>query len=220
LIGKTEQMWPVFPSFMPRPAIYFLGYFLGFLGARNGQLFEGLQRIGGDAATAYRRRGDEKLPSTEIFSMKQRLTRDLGRLDGWRAAYAERRRGAQSITEVTHESEAAPMRSQKPSASTRRQPSRQPSSDRRALVSDPGARAMVGDISVMTKRRWQADPKIGWPKTAAVIRGRNYYVRADLEAFVDRLVELTASGEATTSAPNPRRRSAKKPQLVLEALVP
>lgn len=97
------------------------------------------------------------------------------------------------------------MRSQKPKASTRRQ------SDRRALVSDAGARAMVSDISKMTKHRWQGDPKIGWPRVAAVIRGRNYYFRAEVEDLVDRFVELTASGEAkTTAPPRPFRRPKEK----------
>jgi hypothetical protein len=85
--------------------------------------------------------------------------------------------------------------------------------DPRALISDPAARAMVGGISVMTRTRWERDPKIRWPKPAAVIRGRKFYYLRDIHDLVDRLVELTASGEAQTIAPiDPRRRQAAKLQ--------
>ena len=77
---------------------------------------------------------------------------------------------------------------------------------RRELVSDPAARHMLGGISQMTKKRWESDPRIGWPPVAAVVRGRNYYLRADLEALLDRLVQKTASGESKVVAPIPTRR--------------
>jgi hypothetical protein len=72
---------------------------------------------------------------------------------------------------------------------------------------------------VMTRTRWQRDPKIRWPKPAAVIRGRKFYYLRDIHDLVDRLVELTARGEAQTVAPiDPRRRiAAKKLQPVSEA---
>ena len=38
---------------------------------------------------------------------------------------------------------------------------------RSCLTPAPGA--LVGDISVMTKRRWERDPRVGWPRIAAVI---------------------------------------------------
>jgi hypothetical protein len=91
------------------------------------------------------------------------------------------------------------------------------SPDPRQLITDPAARTIAGGISVMTRTRWARDPKIRWPKPAAVIRGRAYYYLRDIHDLVDRLVELTATGEATTVAPlDPRRRqSAKKPQEAL-----
>lgn len=60
--------------------------------------------------------------------------------------------------------------------------------------------------------RWDADPTLGFPR-AVVIRNKKYRFRDELEAFKANLVELTASGAATTSAPppnpNPRPKLAK-----------
>jgi hypothetical protein len=87
----------------------------------------------------------------------------------------------------------------------------QPDTDPRALISDPDARAMVGGISVMTRIRWAGDERIGWPKIAAIIRGRTYYRRADVEALVDKLIAATASGEAQTVTPlSPHRKRLAK----------
>jgi hypothetical protein len=89
------------------------------------------------------------------------------------------------------------------------------------LVSDADVRVRLGDISVMTARRWRVDPRVGWPKTAAIIRGRRYYHARDVEAFLDLLIQKTATGASTTSAPIPHRRSRKKPSPELaEAPVP
>jgi hypothetical protein len=87
--------------------------------------------------------------------------------------------------------------------------SQKPAETDRALISDPDARAMVGDISVMTRRRWQVDPKIGWPKVRAIIRGRRYLLLRDVHDLIDKLTQATASGESATVAPVPHRRSAK-----------
>jgi hypothetical protein len=82
--------------------------------------------------------------------------------------------------------------------------------DPRQLISDPDARAMFGGISAMTAVRWGRDPKVGWLKVAAVVRGRKFYYLRDAEALVDRLIELTEKGEATTAQPAlPRHRQAK-----------
>ena len=43
-----------------------------------------------------------------------------------------------------------------------------------------------------------------------IVRGRRYHRKVDIEDFVDRLVEATASGEVATTAPNPHRTPAKK----------
>ncbi len=93
-------------------------------------------------------------------------------------------------------------------------PSQKPEADPRQLISDPDARAMVGAISVMTRCRWARDPRIGWPAVAAVVRGRKFYFKCDIDDLVDRLVELTARGDSTTIAPRDprRRRLANKPQ--------
>jgi hypothetical protein len=93
--------------------------------------------------------------------------------------------------------------------------SKTPEADPRQLISDPDARELCGGISVMTRTRWARDPRIGWPAVAAVVCGRKFYFRRDVDALVDRLVELTASGAAVTIAPSPRhRRSAKVGGLV------
>ena len=87
--------------------------------------------------------------------------------------------------------------------------SARPETDPRQLISDPNARAMFGGISAMTAVRWGRDPKVGWLKVAAVVRGRKFYYLRDAEALRDRLIEATASGEARISAPvNSRRRRA------------
>ena len=80
----------------------------------------------------------------------------------------------------------------------------------RELVSDRDARAILGNISAMTALRWRGDPKVGFPQ-AVIVRGRRYYVKRDVEDFVDRLIEASASGAATTVSPlAPRRRRAAK----------
>ena len=85
------------------------------------------------------------------------------------------------------------------------------SPDPRQLITDPDARLLVGDISPMTKYRWERDPRIGWPKVACIVRGRRFYFKRDVEALIDRLAALTASGESTTIAPlDPRRRRSAK----------
>jgi hypothetical protein len=74
----------------------------------------------------------------------------------------------------------------------------------RQLVPDATVRAEFG-VSSMTIFRWDADPTLGFPR-AVVIRNKKYRFRDELEAFKANLVELTASGEATTIAPlDPRR---------------
>jgi hypothetical protein len=72
------------------------------------------------------------------------------------------------------------------------------------------APAMPGRISVMSAPRWRADPQVGFIAAVIIVRGRRHHRKADIEDFVDRLVEATASGEAATTAPNPHRTPAKK----------
>lgn len=83
-----------------------------------------------------------------------------------------------------------------------------PETDPRALISDPGARALAGNISVMTRTRWESDPRVGWPAVIAVIRGRRFYLLRDVHDLLDRLIALTASGEsATVPVPNSPAKS-------------
>jgi hypothetical protein len=58
---------------------------------------------------------------------------------------------------------------------------------------------LAGGISVMSARRWRADPRVGF--IAPVIRGRRYHCKANIEDFVDRRVEPTEGGAATASRP-------------------
>jgi hypothetical protein len=62
--------------------------------------------------------------------------------------------------------------------------------------------------------RWRANPQVGFIAPVIIVRGRRYHRKVDIEDFVDRLVEATASGEAATTAPNPHRTAAKKRQRV------
>jgi hypothetical protein len=109
------------------------------------------------------------------------------------------------------ESESAPMPSSKSDdGASPRELSRaaaQLRASARQLVPDATVRAEFG-VSSMTIFRWDADATLGFPR-AVVIRNKKYRFRDELEAFKANLVELTASGVATTSAPppnpNPRR---------------
>lgn len=93
--------------------------------------------------------------------------------------------------------------------------SRKPKIDDRALISDPGARGLCGNISVMTRTRWEADERIGWPAVVAIIRGRRFYRLRDVHALLDRLIALTTSGVSVTvpvpNNPNPKRSKKTQP---------
>jgi hypothetical protein len=85
-----------------------------------------------------------------------------------------------------------------------------PQTDPRALMSSRGVLDLL-DISQMTRNRWSRDPALAFPRHVAVVRGRRFYLKRDIEEFIDRLAEATASGEAATIAPlDPRRRRAAK----------
>ncbi len=82
--------------------------------------------------------------------------------------------------------------------------------DPRQLISDPDARAMFGGISAMTAVRWGRDPKVGWLKVAAVVRGRKFYYLRDAEALRDRLIEATAKRRSDDQRrSDPRHRHGK-----------
>ena len=81
-------------------------------------------------------------------------------------------------------------------------------------------RAIVAVVLVKTpaaktsaRSGWDRDPSLGFPRTL-IIRGRKCRLRHELEAFKTRSIAATASGGAATTAPNPHRRLAKKPQCV------
>jgi hypothetical protein len=107
-------------------------------------------------------------------------------------------------TSSRNESESAAVSSPKPE--------KLKADPRRALISDPAARARFGNISIPTRGRWEDDPKVGWPKVACVIRGRNYYFLDEIEALFDRLVAKTASGEAKAVTPVGRLGRRRSPR--------
>jgi hypothetical protein len=81
---------------------------------------------------------------------------------------------------------------------------------------DPSARERTGrDRAGRAWRRVADDdrnPSLGFPR-CLIIRGRKYRLRHELlQAFKTRSIAATASGGAATTAPNPHRRLAKKPQ--------
>jgi hypothetical protein len=80
-----------------------------------------------------------------------------------------------------------------------------PDPSARELVPDLIERAELGGVSPMT---------IATRRSASrdIIRWRKYRLRHELEAFKMRSIAATASGGAATTAPNPHRRLAKKPQ--------
>jgi hypothetical protein len=53
------------------------------------------------------------------------------------------------------------------------------------------------EITGRTRNRWKNDPKLNFPKPAAVINGREYYNEADLNAW-DR--ETAAKGRAASKS--------------------
>jgi hypothetical protein len=77
----------------------------------------------------------------------------------------------------------------------------------RELVPDP-LLLREFNISSMTLCRWDADKELGFPR-AVIIRGKKYRFRQDIEAFKDRLLMGASKG---SKPPNPRGRSANKPQ--------
>jgi hypothetical protein len=84
-----------------------------------------------------------------------------------------------------------------------------PAPDPRALLSARAVRDLLG-VSAMTVHRWQADPALAFPRHVAVVQGRRFYLKRDIEEFIDKLIATTANGVRTTRAPDPRRRRAAK----------